>query len=144
MFKKLKLLFTAVVAVTVILFAGCKSSYEKLRSGSDNAKKYSEALKYYNKKEYTKALGLFDNLVSLYKGRVEAEDLFYYYACTNYNLRDSKPALVQENTNKAIESLQLFIKLYPQSDRVPEVGNLLQTLRDKSKGKEDNPEKQSK
>ena len=167
MFKKLRLLFTVAVAVVVIVFGSCKSKYEKLRTGNDNAKKYSEAIKYYNKKEYTKALGLFDDLVTRYRGRAEAEDLFYYYAYTNYKLRDYTSAryhfktfaetypssnraeecrfmaaycyyldspifsLDQENTNKAIESLQLFINLYPKSDRVAEASKLIQTLRDK-------------
>ena len=144
MFKELKLLFTAAVAVIVISFAGCKSRYEKLLSSNDNSKKYSEAVKYYNRKEYKKALGLFDDLVSRYRGRVEAEDLFYYYACTNYKLGDNTSAPGQENINKAIGSLQLFINLYPKSDRVPEVGKLIQTLRDKLNGKQGDPEQKGK
>jgi outer membrane protein assembly factor BamD len=167
MFKKQKQLLAIVIASFVILLGACKSKYEKLRSSNDNAKKYSEAIKFYNKKEYTKALGLFDDLVTRYRGRAEAEDLFYYYAYTNYKLKDYTSAryhfktfaetypsssraeecrfmaaycyyldspifsLDQENTNKAIESLQLFINLYPKSDRVAEASKLIQTLRDK-------------
>jgi outer membrane protein assembly factor BamD len=171
MFKKLKLLIAITVTSLIIVFTSCKSKYEKLRSSNDNAKKYSEAIKYYNKREYTKALGLFDDLVTRYRGRAEAEDLFYYYAYTNYKLRDytsaryhfktfadtypSSPraeecrfmaaycyyldspiySLDQENTNKAIESLQLFINLYPKSDRVAEASKLIQALRDKLEDK---------
>ncbi len=171
MFKKLKLLIAVAVTSLIIIFTGCKSKYEKLRSSNDNAKKYSEAIKYYNKKEYTKALGLFEDLVTRYRGRAEAEDLFYYYAYTNYKLRDYTSAryhfktfadtypsstraeecrfmaaycyyldspiysLDQENTNKAIDALQLFINLYPKSDRVAEASKLIQTLRDKLEDK---------
>ena len=171
MFKKLKLLIAITVTSLIIVFTSCKSKYEKLRSSNDNAKKYSEAIKYYNKKEYTKALGLFDDLVTRYRGRAEAEDLFYYYAYTNYKLRDYTSAryhfktfadtypsstraeecrfmaaycyyldspifsLDQENTNKAIEALQLFINLYPKSDRVAEASKLIQSLRDKLEDK---------
>jgi outer membrane protein assembly factor BamD len=39
--------------------------------------------------------------------------------------------LDQENTLKAIESLQLFINLYPKSERVAEASKLIQNLRDK-------------
>jgi outer membrane protein assembly factor BamD len=167
MFKKQKQLLAIVIACLVFVLGACKSKYEKLRSSNDNAKKYSEAIKFYNKKEYTKALGLFDDLVTRYRGRAEAEDLFYYYAYTNYKLKDYTSAryhfktfaetypssgraeecrfmaaycyyldspifsLDQENTNKAIESLQLFINLYPKSDRVAEASKLIQTLRDK-------------
>jgi len=167
MFKKQLTLLAGVFALLLITLGSCKSKYEKLRTSNDNAKKYSEGIKLYNKKEYTKALGLFDELVTRYRGRAEAEDLFYYYAYTNYKLKDytsaryhfktfadtypSSPraeecrfmsaycyyldspifSLDQENTTKAIESLQYFINLYPKSDRVPEASKLIQNLRDK-------------
>ena len=151
----------------IVTLGSCKSKYDKLKASNDNSKKYQEAVKYYNKKDYSKALGLFEDLVTRYRGRAEAEDLFYYYAYTNYRLKDytsarfhfknfadtypSSPraeecrfiaaycyyldspiySLDQENTTKAIESLQLFINLYPKSDRVTEASKLIQNLRDK-------------
>jgi len=39
--------------------------------------------------------------------------------------------LDQENTYKCIEKLQLFINLYPKSDRVAEASKLIQDLRDR-------------
>lgn len=167
MFKKHLNSFTAIIACLIIVLGSCKSKYEKLRASNDNAKKYAEAIKLYNKKEYSKALGLFEDLVTRYRGRAEAEDLFYYYAYTNYKLRDYTSAryhfktfadtypssaraeecrfmaaycyyldspiysLDQENTTKAIDALQLFINLYPKSDRVAEASKLIQALRDK-------------
>ena len=167
MFKKQLTLLAGVLAAILITLGSCKSKYEKLKASNDAAKKYSEAVKYYNKKEYTKALGLFDVLVTRYRGQAEAEDLFYYYAYTNYKLKDYTSAryhfknfadtypssaraeecrfmtaycyyldspifsLDQENTLKAIENLQLFINLYPKSDRVAEASKLIQNLRDK-------------
>ncbi|WP_121248889.1 outer membrane protein assembly factor BamD [Mucilaginibacter phyllosphaerae] len=167
MFKKQLLIFSGVMLLLIVTLGSCKSKYEKLKASNDNAKKYQEAVKFYNKKDYTKALGLFEDLVTRYRGRAEAEDLFYYYAYTNYRLKDytsarfhfktfadtypSSPraeecrfiaaycfyldspiySLDQENTTKAIESLQLFINLYPKSDRVTEASKLIQNLRDK-------------
>ena len=167
MFKKQLLIFSGVMFMLIITLGSCKSKYDKLKASNDNAKKYQEAVKYYNKKDYTKALGLFEDLVPRYRGRDEAQDLFYYYAYTNYRLKDytsarfhfktfadtypSSPraeecrfiaaycfyldspiySLDQENTTKAIESLQLFINLYPKSDRVTEASKLIQNLRDK-------------
>lgn len=151
----------------MIVFAGCKSNFEKLRLSNNTAKKYQEAVKLYNKKDYNKALILFDDLVQKYRGRAEAEDLYYYFAYTNYRLRDYTTAryhfkifadtypnspkaeecrfmsaycyyqespnysLDQENTIKAIEALQLFINIYPKSDRVPEASKLIENLRTK-------------
>ena len=40
-------------------------------------------------------------------------------------------SLDQENTYKCIEKLQLFINLYPKSDRVAEASKLIQDLRDR-------------
>jgi outer membrane protein assembly factor BamD len=167
MFKKQLKLLAGVSAFLIITLGACKSKYEKLRTSNDNAKKYTEGIKYYNKKEYTKALGLFDPLVTRYRGQEQAEDLYYYYAYTNYKLHDYTSAqyhfknfadtypssaraeecrfmsaycyyldspvfsLDQTNTNKAIDALQLFINLYPKSDRVPEASKLIQNLRDK-------------
>jgi len=167
MFKKQKLSLAGLLAILIIALGSCKSKYEKLRASNDNAKKYAEAIKLYNKKEYSKALGLFDPLVTRYRGQEQAEDLYYYYAYTNYKLRDYTSAryhfktfadtypsstraeecrfmaaycyyldspiysLDQENTSKAIENMQLFINLYPKSDRVPEANKLIQNLQDK-------------
>src|SRR5471030_582250 len=167
MFKKHLTFFFCVLTVFFITLGGCKSKYEKLRASNDNAKKYAEAIKLYNKKQYSKALGLFEGLVTRYRGQEQAEDLYYYYAYTNYKLKDytsaryhfktfadtypSSPraeecrfmsaycyyldspifSLDQENTTKAIDALQLFINLYPKSDRVAEASKLIQNLRDK-------------
>jgi outer membrane protein assembly factor BamD len=167
MFKKQLFFLAGVFAALIITLGGCKSKYEKLRASNDYAKKYAEAIKLYNKKEYTKALGLFEGLVTRYRGYAEAEELFYDYAYTNYKLKDYTSAryhfknfadtypssaraeecrfmsaycyyldspvfsLDQDNTNKAIDNLQLFINLYPKSDRVAEASKLIQNLRDK-------------
>jgi outer membrane protein assembly factor BamD len=167
MFKKLSLVFFSALFAFILIIGGCKSKFEKLKASNDYAKKYQEAIKLYNKKEYSKALELFDDLAQRYRGREGAEDLFYYYAYTNYKLKDFTSAryqfknfsenyqgspraeecrfmaaycfyldspnytLDQDNTTKAIDALQLFINLYPKSDRVAEASKLIQDLRDK-------------
>lgn len=167
MFKNKLNISLSILLVIIIAFAGCKSKYEKLRASNDTAKKYREAVRLYEKKDYNKALGLFDDLVTKYRGTAEAEDLSYYFAYTHYKLRDYTTAryhfktfadtyassakaeecrfmaaycfylesptfsLDQENTIKAIEALQLFINLYPKSERVAEASKLISNLRDK-------------
>ncbi len=56
MFKKHLWLFLGLFVVLLIAISGCKSSFEKLKTSNDNNKKYTEAVKLYNKKEYGKAL----------------------------------------------------------------------------------------
>src|SRR5690606_8536909 len=76
------------LVVFALLFVGCKSKFEKLRNSNNIAMKYQEAVKFYENGKYSKALVLFDDLVSKYRGRAEAEDLYYYLAYTNYRLRE--------------------------------------------------------
>jgi len=167
MFKKQSPIFFSILVAFAVIIGGCKSSFEKLKASTDYAKKYQEAVKLYNKKQYSKALELFDDVAQRFRGRENTEDLFYYYAYTNYKLKDYTSAryqfknfaenyqsdpraeecrfmaaycfyldspnftLDQDNTTKAIDALQLFINLYPKSDRVVEAGKLIQDLRDK-------------
>ncbi len=167
MFKKQRPILCSLLVILLLVAGSCKSKFEKLKASNDNAKKYQAALALYNKKQYGKALELFETLVQRYRGQAQAEDLYYYYAYANYNLKDYTSAryhfktfsdtyptstrseecrfmaaycfyldsptysLDQENTHKAIEALQLFINLYPKSERVAEAGKLIQNLRDK-------------
>jgi outer membrane protein assembly factor BamD len=164
---KIKHVFILTFTVIALTIAGCKSRFEKIRLSNDVAKKYQEAIKLYNKKDYSKALILFEDLSQKYRGRAEAEDLNYYYAYTLYRLKDyttaryqfkyfadtyptSKNAeecrymgaycyyldspefsLEQENTYKAIDALQLFINLYPKSERVAQASQYINDLRGK-------------
>ncbi len=171
MFINRRIVAWVAVVFLVVMAAGCKSKFEKLRASNNIAQKYQEAMKYYNNKKYSKALILFDDLMLRYRGQAEAEDLYYYTAYTNYNLRDytsarfhfkqftdtypnssrteecrfmgaycyylesPKSALDQEYTYRAIEALQLFINLYPNSERAEEASDLIQRLRDKLEAK---------
>jgi outer membrane protein assembly factor BamD len=166
MFKN-KQAFTFLFILMIAIFSGCKSKFEKLQESNNTAGKYREALRLYNKGDYNKALILFDDLMQRYRGTKEAEDLSYYFAQTNYKLKDYATAryqfkvfadtypnspraeetrflsaycyylespnytLDQENTIRAIEALQLFINLYPKSERVAEASTLISNLRDK-------------
>ncbi len=157
----------SLVLVLLIGFASCKSEYQKTLKGNDLPKKYELAKKYYNDKDYFRALTLLEELVNVYRGSEEAETIYYYYAYCHYGLKDlitarfhfknfaetyprSKYAeecrymtaycyyldspdytLDQDNTYKAIESLQLFINMYPKSERVNECNLLIDRLRDK-------------
>lgn len=169
MFKVKHLIILVFVAALGI--AGCKSRFEKLRASNDVAKKYQEAIRLYNKRDYSKALILFEELAQKYRGREQAEDLNYYYSYTLYRLQDyttaryqfksfadtypaSKNAeearymaaycyylespnfsLDQENTLKAIDALQLFINLYPTSERAAAASKYIGTLRGKLEDK---------
>jgi len=85
---KIKRIFIFGLTLILLATAGCKSSFEKLRLSNDVLKKYQEAIRLYNKKDYSKALVLFEGLAQRYRGTAEAEELSYYYAFTLYRLKD--------------------------------------------------------
>lgn len=164
---KIKRIFILSFILIIFGLGACKSRFEKLRLSNDVAKKYQEGIRLYNKKDYSKALILFEGLVQKYRGTAEAEDLNYYYAFTLYRLKDyttarykfkefadtypasknaeecrymgaycyyldsPKSSLDQGNTYKAIDALQLFINLYPKSDRATQAAQYIANLRNK-------------
>ncbi len=119
MFKKRLSLLAGVLAILIIALGSCKSKYEKLRASNDNAKKYQAAIAYYNKKDYSKALGLFEPLLQRYRGQEAAKDLFYYYAYANYKLKDYTSARYHFKT---------FADTYPSSSRAEECRFIISLL----------------
>lgn len=73
--------------------------------------KYNKAVEYYNEGDCGKALPLFEELVSLYRLTEKGEDVYYYYAHTNYCLREYFVA------NYYFKS---FVKTYPGSPKAEE------------------------
>lgn len=54
--------------------------------------KQAYAIKLYEKKKYYKALPLFEELITMFRGTKKAEMTYYYYAYTNYYLEDYETA----------------------------------------------------
>lgn len=94
----------------VLLFASC-SKYQKLLKSSDYDLKYSKALEYYEKKDYYRAMTLFEELMNIYKGTVKAENVYYYFAYCNYALEDFLLAGYHFNN---------FAKTFPSSKHTEE------------------------
>jgi len=75
-----------VIAVTCVLTA-CRSEFEKVRLSNDPDQIYAAANKYYDNAEYLRAQTLYELILSQFRGRPEAEELFFRYAYTHYNLK---------------------------------------------------------
>ena len=80
-----KTFFFAFVGMSLLLSA-CKSEFEKIRSSGDVSRIYTKALEYYDQEEYQKAQSLFELIISSYRGKKEAEDIYFKYAYTYYYL----------------------------------------------------------
>ncbi len=82
-----KLYFIALFAF-VLSLVSCKTPYEKIRT-SENPKEILDAANaFYDEEEWVKAQGLYDIVIPFYRGKQEAEDLFYRYAYTYYNIEE--------------------------------------------------------
>ena len=88
MFKKHLSLFSGLFIALLLVLGSCKSKYEKLKASNDNTKKFAEGKRLYEKKQYSKALGLFETLLVRYRNQEGAEELFYLNAMTTYKLKD--------------------------------------------------------
>ncbi len=84
----------------------------------------------YKLRDYTSARYAFNEFVRMYSFSPRAEEA-RYMAAYCYYLEAPRSSLDQEYTYRAIESLQLFINLYPESARADEASTLIQELRDR-------------
>jgi outer membrane protein assembly factor BamD len=112
----------------LILFDDLVQKYRGRPEAEDLS--YYYAYTNYKLKDYTTSRYHFKTFADSYPNSPKAEEC-RFMAAYCYYLESPIYSLDQENTLKAIESLQLFINLYPKSDRVPEASKLIDNLRDK-------------
>ena len=77
-------IFNYILLFSVLMLVSCKSEFETLRSSNQPEKVFNAANNYYEKKEYGRAIALYDIVIQFYRGKQEAEDLFYKYAYAHY------------------------------------------------------------
>ena len=92
------------IVLTVFLFS-C-NGYQKIIKSNDIELKYVMAKKYYEEKEYFKALPILDELHILMKGTNKAEEIDYLLAYTHYGLGSNMLASYK---------FKLFTLTYPYS-----------------------------
>jgi outer membrane protein assembly factor BamD len=79
-----------IILLVIVLGAfmlGC-NDFSRLQKSTDLNLKYEKAVEYYNKKDYTKAQLLFDELYSVLRSTDKAENTAYYLAYCDYELGD--------------------------------------------------------
>lgn len=86
MFLK-KTLVPVLLAFTFVL-ASC-GEYQKVLKSTDLDYKLSKALEYYEKGHYAQAFPIFDELTTLYRGTSKVQDVYYYYAMTQFKMGDN-------------------------------------------------------
>lgn len=68
--------------------SSCKTEFEKIRTSNDPALILEKADIHYDEGSWVKAQSLYDIIIPFYRGKKEADDIFYKYAYTYYNLED--------------------------------------------------------
>ena len=84
-------LFIGFLSVLAFYNTAC-SGYQKLLNSDNYEKKYKEAKKYYNQEDYQKAIPLFDDLISYYRGSQKGKKIAYYYSYCHYGIGSYKVA----------------------------------------------------
>lgn len=105
--------------------------------GTDKAEMvyYYTAQCYFEQGDLVLASYYFKTFARNYPNSKYAEECMYMNAYCKY-LDSPKYSLDQSNTNEAIQELQLFINMYPNSERITKCNELMDILRDKIEMKE--------
>lgn len=85
--KRISLYF----GILAVILSSC-SGYEKLLKSSDYNLKYTKAFEYYNKKDYSKAYGLFEQIVPVLRGTSKADTVSFYEAMSSFRMKDYEVA----------------------------------------------------
>ncbi len=69
----------ALMLLFLLILSSC-GDYSKILQSTDYDFKYKKALEYYEDGEYVRAATLLRDVVNVYRGTSEADDIYYYYA----------------------------------------------------------------
>ncbi len=127
------------ILIILVSFNSC-SEYQKALKATDTATKFKLGEELYNNGKFEKANKLFAQIVPDYRGKPQAEKLMYLYSQSFYKMKDYYVAGYQferfassypkseKETKEAIEKLQGFINLFPESEYLSEANNLVKEL----------------
>jgi outer membrane protein assembly factor BamD len=102
------------ILFAALLFSSC-SPYQKALKSEDVAVKFDMATQMYEKQKYSKALKLIDQIAPAYRGKPQAEKLFYMYGKSLYAIKEYHSAGFQ---------FESFVANYPKSEKVEEAAFL--------------------
>lgn len=105
MSKKIIALF-----LIVALFASC-SEYQKALKSEDVAVKFELATKLYEAEKYADAIRLIEQIAPAYRGKPQAEKLFYMFSMSYYKTKQYYLAAYQ---------FESFVSGYPKSEKLEE------------------------
>src|SRR6478735_3247758 len=102
------------VLLVTLFFCSC-SEYQAALKNEDPAVKYDLATKLYDAGKYSKAIRLFEQLATSYRGKPQGEKLFYMFSQSYYKTKQYYLAGYQFDS---------FISGYPRSEKAEECAYL--------------------
>ena len=100
--------------LVVIVFVSC-GDYQKVLKNEDVGPKFEMATKLYDAGNYSKAIRLFEQIAPSYRGKPQAEKLFYMFSQSYYKTKQYYLAGYQ---------FESFVSGYPKSEKVEEAAFL--------------------
>ncbi|SHM24367.1 outer membrane protein assembly factor BamD [Flavobacterium xinjiangense] len=98
----------------IVVFSSC-NEYQKALKTEDVAVKFDMATKLYDSGKYTKAIRIFEQIAPAYRGKPQAEKLFYMFAQSYYKTKQYYLAGYQ---------FESFVSGYPKSEKIQEAAYL--------------------
>lgn len=100
--------------ILLVVFSSC-SEYQKALKNEDVSAKFDMATKQYEKGKYSKAIRLFEQIAPAYRGKPQAEKMFYMYAQSYYQTEQYYLSGYQ---------FESFVSSYPKSEKLEEAAFL--------------------
>lgn len=97
--------------ILLILLAASCSRYQRLLKSSDSELKYEKANQYFERKDYYRAINLYEQLLPVYRATEKAEKIYFNYSYAYFN---------QAEYVLASYYFKKFVKTFPRSDKAEE------------------------
>ncbi len=76
-----------ILALSILLISSC-NSFNKLLKSDNPEEQLNAAIEYYENGDYFRTQQLLENIISSFRGTVQAEKIYYYYAYSFYHMKD--------------------------------------------------------
>ena len=93
------------ILLLIMLLAASCGEYQKLLKSADPELKYEKGIEYFNAKKYSKALTLFEDISTYFKGTERSQEVLTYIA---------RCYIGQKNYSTAAEYYLIYIRNYPK------------------------------
>ncbi len=95
----------------LLLFIAYSCKFQRILKSDDHELKYRKAIEYYEEGDYDRAIRLFSEVITIYRGTAKAEDINYYFAMAHYK---------QGDYILASHYFKSFVTVFPRSKHAEE------------------------